>query len=146
MIVCVAGGRDFDDRTMLFDGLDLLSATDTDNDGPGIVAIVSGAARGADTIALDWAVLRGRICIQYPADWDLRRECRDCAHDRNGAGACRNTRMIREIMLTREHGWIPYPIVAMVTHGGYGTADFIRKIRATPVKLYRLEEWVEVPF
>ena len=146
MIVVVAGGRDFDDRTMLFDGLDLLSATDTDNDGPGIVAVVSGDARGADTIALDWAVMRKRIPIAYPADWDKRRACRDCAHDWRGAGLCRNSRMIADLLAVREHGWISYPIVGMVTAGGTGTADFIRKFRKTPFMLYRLEEWVEVPF
>lgn len=146
MILCVAGGRDFDDRSTLIDSLDLLDRTDKENDGSGIVAIVSGAARGADTIALDWAVLRGRICVQYPADWDKRRECRTCEHDRNGAGPCRNERMVRDLVLTREHRWIDLPIVAFVTPGGAGTADLIRRIRRTPIKLLYLEEWIDVPF
>lgn len=59
--VIVAGGRDFDDYPRLCDVLDhILDPGDT---------IVSGCAKGADSLALEYARKRGLAVEEFPADW-----------------------------------------------------------------------------
>jgi predicted Rossmann fold nucleotide-binding protein DprA/Smf involved in DNA uptake len=63
MKLIVAGGRDFNSYSMLADALDhLLSQTDEE------VTIVSGKARGPDTLALQYAKENGLEAIIAPAD------------------------------------------------------------------------------
>ena len=62
--VLVCGGRDFSDRNHLFQVLD-----DIHHDHP-ITLIIPGAARGADSLAGEWARSRDVALDVYPADWD----------------------------------------------------------------------------
>ena len=66
MKVLVCGGRDFNDRKLLFKTLDDLYESCS-----GIIEIVSGGARGADELAEKWS----RSCqvkrTIYPAKWSL---------------------------------------------------------------------------
>ena len=66
MKVLVCGGRDFNDRKLLFKTLDDLYESCS-----GIIEIVSGGARGADELAEHWS----RSCqvkrTIYPAKWVL---------------------------------------------------------------------------
>lgn len=61
MKVLVCGGRDYKDRAAVYKELDDLQPT----------CIISGAAKGADTYAKDWAILRKVNLILVPAKWDL---------------------------------------------------------------------------
>lgn len=72
MKVVIAGGRDFgdhpddyeDDFALMVKSADhLLSKTTRP------VIIVSGGARGADTLGEHYAALRGYALERYPADW-----------------------------------------------------------------------------
>jgi len=60
MIVLVCGGRDYKDRGAVYRELDELQPT----------CVISGAARGADTFAKDWAILNKVNLILVPAKWD----------------------------------------------------------------------------
>lgn len=64
--VLVAGGRDFNDLTVLGVKLDSLlrNKVETHN-----IVIVSGKAKGADTLGETYAELRGYEVEEYPADW-----------------------------------------------------------------------------
>ena len=72
----VAGGRDFVDDEMLTKELENMISMD---DG-----VISGGARGADTLAYDWAGESGRKRKMIPADWDKHGKA---------AGAIRNQQM-----------------------------------------------------
>jgi len=65
--VVVAGGRHFSDFTKLTLALDSALAAKklTHN-----IVIVSGKARGADSLGEKYAKLRGYDVHEYPADWD----------------------------------------------------------------------------
>ena len=58
--VLVCGGRDFTDQELLFKTLDDVNPT----------TIVHGAARGADTIAGDYAKRHQIPCEVFPAQWN----------------------------------------------------------------------------
>ncbi|WP_303982932.1 DUF2493 domain-containing protein [Niallia circulans] len=64
--VIVAGGRDFNDYVLLKTNLDyVLRNRQVDE-----VVIVSGKARGADSLGELYAKERGLEVSAYPADWD----------------------------------------------------------------------------
>src|SRR5574343_1166770 len=104
--VLVTGGRDFDDRWRVFDVLDAIHRGPF---GP-IRVLVSGHARGADTLAEDWATTRGVTVERHPADWDR--------HGRR-AGILRNVAMLD----TRPDRVVVFP-------GGRGTAHCAGEARA----------------
>ena len=62
--VAVVGGREFTDRTTMFYVLDKY------NEHFGINSIVSGGARGADTLAEVYAHEKQISLVVYPAEWD----------------------------------------------------------------------------
>lgn len=101
MRIVVTGGRDYTDRAALFLALDLLHAATR------ITRLAHGNARGADTLADDWARVRRVELQRYPADWDRHRK---------RAGAIRN-----RAMLDAER-----PDVVVAFPGGRGTADCVR--------------------
>lgn len=81
-----------------------------------ITLVIHGAARGADTLAANWAASRGVEAKAYPADWD--RHGKAAGHIRNAA------------MLTEEpDGVVAFP-------GGRGTSDMRRKAEAAAVKAW----------
>ena len=81
--VLVCGSRDFNDYGLLAAKLD--EVRDRLGDVP--MRVVSGAARGADSLAAKWAQQRGVPCDEYPADWDR--------HGKS-AGYRRNEQMLTE--------------------------------------------------
>lgn len=113
--VLVCGGRDYTDWQRIYAVLDAAHATSP------ITCLIHGAARGADTIALNWAVDRNVPCEAYPADWD-----------RHGyaAGPLRNRQML-------EQG---KPHMVMAFPGGFGTADTVRKAKAAGVTVVRIAD------
>jgi hypothetical protein len=111
MRILVCGGRDFKDRQRLFVVLDQVHSK------RGIDIIISGAARGADTLAVDWAKSREIAYQEFPADWDQYGKA---------AGPIRNRQMLVE---GKPDGVIAFP-------GGNGTADMIRQSKKAGLKVY----------
>jgi hypothetical protein len=62
-VVLVCGQRDFSNKEYLYRVLDDLRMFHS------ITRIVSGAAKGADTLAVQWAIERGIAYSEYPANW-----------------------------------------------------------------------------
>ena len=113
MRVLVCGGRDFMDRTWLFRELDALRSD------RGVTIIISGCARGADTLGIEWAEARGVEVARFPADWNT--------HGR-AAGPIRNQQMLDEAK----------PDLVIAFPGGRGTADMVRRARAAGIELILL--------
>lgn len=114
MKVLVCGGRDYTDSETLFRELDRLHAQHH------FQTVISGLARGADSLARDWAKIRQIPFVGYPAQWDL--------HGRS-AGPMRNIEMLRE----------GKPDLVVAFPGGRGTQHMTAIASAagvTVVKLY----------
>ena len=62
--VAVVGSRGFSDREKLFADLDRARGEWGDFE------VVSGGARGADSLAEEWALARGLPVRVFPADWN----------------------------------------------------------------------------
>ena len=84
MRVIVCGSREFghtkEEQDFIYSILDDLFSGQS-------VVIISGCARGVDTVALDWAVDTNSQYEEYPAQWDL--------YGRR-AGPLRNIQMLEE--------------------------------------------------
>lgn len=110
MKVIVCGGRDYQDRDAVFAALDKAHAKRP------FEMVIHGGARGADTLAGQWAELRGIFSARVDALWD--------AHGR-AAGYRRNRAMLELF----PEGVIAFP-------GGRGTADMVRAAREAGVKVW----------
>lgn len=62
--VIIAGGRDFSDYEYLKTTMDYLLQNKSD------IVIVSGMARGADTLGVRYAQERGYPLMRFPAQWE----------------------------------------------------------------------------
>ena len=110
MKVIVCGGRDYNDREAVFAALDKAHAKRP------FSMVIHGGARGADTLAGQWAESRGIFSARVDALWD--------AHGK-AAGPRRNRAMLT---------LLPEGLVAFL--GGRGTADMVAAARATGVKVW----------
>jgi predicted dinucleotide-utilizing enzyme len=108
--VLVCGGRDYADKAKVYQTLDGFLS-----DNPSVLHIIHGAARGADSLASQWAKDRGVTEIAYPADWK--------AYGKQ-AGYIRNKQMLDE----------GKPDLVLAFPGGAGTAMMVRIARAARVK------------
>ncbi len=108
MRVLVCGGRDYGDKAALFKTLDAYDAVNP------IDCVIHGAARGADTLAGEWASERAICCDEYPANWD---------RDGKAAGPIRN-----RLMLTDGK-----PDLVIAFPGGRGTANMMQQAKAAGV-------------
>jgi hypothetical protein len=106
--VLVCGGRDYDDRDLVFIVLDRIH-----KETP-IEFVIQGEASGADALAREWAIDRKVALIGCHADW--------AKHGR-AAGPIRNQDMIDR--------WEPSMVLAFP--GGRGTADMVRRARKAGV-------------
>lgn len=110
--VIVAGSRNFDDYGRLRDSLDrLLAALHPE------LEIVSGTARGADTLGERYALERGLPLIRVPAQWSH--------YGRKQAGTIRNQRM----------AWMASHLVAFWNGNSGGTASMLRIARADELQV-----------
>lgn len=64
--VIIAGGRDFQDYALLQREMDRLLSNTKDE-----IVVVSGKARGADTLGERYAHERGYTVREFPANWEL---------------------------------------------------------------------------
>jgi predicted Rossmann-fold nucleotide-binding protein len=113
MRVLVCGGRDYDDRDALYAALDSLHAEH------GFMVVIAGGARGADTLAAEWAGDRGIPTQVYMAEWErLGRK----------AGPIRNQRMLDE----------GRPDLVVAFPGGTGTAGMMGIARKAGIEVIAL--------
>lgn len=112
MRVLVCGGRDFDDPFLLAARLAEL--------GP-FSMLIHGDARGADTLADNWARYMGVPVIRFPADWR-----------KHGAyaGPIRNRQMLVE----------GKPDLVVAFPGGKGTANMVALAREACVEVVEVKE------
>lgn len=119
--IIVAGSRDFNDREFAFPRIShMLSKV------PNGFEIISGGARGADTVGEDWARAHDASCVRFPAKWD--------AYGKR-AGHIRNALM----------GWYATHLIAFwdgVSPGTKGMIDFA-KDNGLQVKVF---QYTPAPF
>lgn len=120
MRVLICGGREYRDRVQAFEYLDLLHAKHH------FTEVIAGAAPGADSIAIEWAVARGVVYREFPANWD-----------KHGirAGRVRNIQMLNEAR----------PEMVVAFPGGPGTRHMITSSwsHGVPVVSTWLKTWKE---
>ena len=114
MKVLVCGGRNYDDRSRIFNTLYQI-----DEDRGPITCIIHGCASGADTQGRVWAQHHGRRDHSFPADWK--------SHGR-AAGPLRNARMLEE----------GKPDLVVAFPGGRGTADMVRRAKAALIEVIEI--------
>lgn len=113
------GGRDYHDAATVNRTLDRVLAE------RGIAVLIHGAARGADTLAAEWAASRGVPVEVYPARWET--------DGRKRAGPLRNQRMLDEGKPTACVAFPPGP-----RGPESGTADMVRRCEAAGVLVWRV--------
>lgn len=108
--IIVCGGRDYADRDHVFTSLDLIHSKRV------ISEVIQGDASGADLLAKEWAIDRGVIHTDCPADWKSfgRR-----------AGPLRN----RYMLTLKPDGVVCFP-------GGRGTRDMASAAQEAGVPVY----------
>lgn len=132
MKILVCGGRDFGlnktERDFIFQTLDNFVIenkliTEKDEYGnflPSGVTIISGKARGVDTVAIDWATINWTPCLEFPADWET--------HGKK-AGWIRNKQMLEE----------GEPDVVIAFNGGKGTKNMCYLAEQAGVPVVRVK-------
>lgn len=118
--IIVTGGRDFTDAACVDRVLDTLHQEQP------ITVLATGAARGADRLAEEWAERKmPRVHLRsYPADWGK--------HGR-AAGPVRNGRMLDE-----ERAFMGGVRIVVAFPGGRGTEDCIRQAKARGLVVCRV--------
>lgn len=112
MRVLVCGGRDYDNREVLYSALDNLHVKHP------FSVLIHGDAKGADTLGADWAA-RNKVLIEvYPANWK---------RDGIAAGPVRNQQMLSEGK--------PDLVVAFPTPSSRGTWDMVSRARKAGVEI-----------
>ena len=114
--VAVVGGREFTDKDYMFHALDVF------RDKYGIGHIVSGGAKGADTLAESYAKSRCIPYTVYPADWD-----------KNGkiAGYMRNELIVKDSEI----------VLAFPTKNSKGTWDTIARAEKYEIRVFVLDKY-----
>lgn len=111
MRILVFGGRDWTDQQLTFRVLDKVHRE------RGISWIIHGGARGADTMAGDWAQDRKVPFLRFNANW---------SGDGKAAGPLRNQRMLDQ---GKPNAGIGFP-------GGRGTADMAARLRKALIPVW----------
>jgi hypothetical protein len=111
MLVC--GGRNYTDKEQLWAALNGLLQDRA------VLRVISGGAKGADTMAEEWAKAQGLECAVYHADW---------ARLGRAARPIRNQQMLDE----------GRPTLVVAFPGGRGTADMVRRARSAGVEVIEI--------
>lgn len=128
MRILVCGGRNFTNQNFVWDKLHQIAekhvSFNLDALGPIYnyheLTIISGMAKGVDTIAADWAVTNWCKLLKFPADWDKYGKA---------AGAIRNQQMLDE----------GKPDLVVAFPGGRGTADMVRRAKKADIKVLEIK-------
>lgn len=91
-----------------------------DNWLPSDITIISGAARGVDRLASEWAVIHWCGLEEFPADWEKYGKA---------AGIIRNQQMLDE----------GKPNIVLAFPGGNGTANMIAKAEKAAIKVIKFD-------
>ena len=113
MNLLVCGGRDYSDALSLHEYLDSLELTD--------VVLICGLARGADSLAKEWAEENGYPVKEYPALWDVYGK---------SAGYVRNKLMLDD----------GKPVLVVAFPGGKGTAMMVDIARKAGVEVQEVAQ------
>ncbi len=113
MRILVCGGRDYTNEKRVFDILREYRVH--------VSLIISGKARGADTLAERWAILNDVKFKGFPANWTKHG---------NSAGPIRNRQMIEE----------GHPDLVIAFKGGNGTANMIKQAKDFGIAVRIIEE------
>lgn len=126
MRILVCGGRDYDNWSELVKTLDDLcvergAISEKDKYGNWMprVTIISGMAKGADHMAVGWAVINWCPWEEYPADWKTHGKA---------AGPIRNQQMLDE----------GNPDLVVAFPGGRGTADMVKRAKKSGVEVIEI--------
>lgn len=111
MKVIVTGGRDYSNRKKVYEVLDKLN--------PDVV--VQGGAPGADYLAREWALYRGKKSLTYGVDWEKHGKA---------AGPIRNREMLAK---NSDAIVVPFP-------GGRGTANCVNEAIRANMRVYSVHE------
>jgi len=111
--VLACGGRDYSDRLRVFMILDRVHMRF------GIAQLIHGAARGADSLAADWADDRKIPARAFLADWDKHG---------NVAGPIRNKEMLT----------VGKPHLVVAFRGGAGTRHMVGIARVAGVSVLQV--------
>jgi hypothetical protein len=118
LLVC--GGRNFTNRRLLFTVLNNISI---DHFGA-IEVVIEGEARGADTLAREWAEENGIQVEPYPADWNRYGRA---------AGPIRNQQMLAFGKPTYAVAFFDRP-----RNESKGTADMVRRLEMAGVEVLQV--------
>ena len=113
--VLICGGRDFSNREFMWWELDKLASRKN------ISIIIHGAARGADTLAMLWAMSRKIEQLAFPANWKKYGK---------SAGSIRNKQMLDE----------GKPDLVVAFTGGVGTQHMTLLASARGIKTIVIAE------
>jgi hypothetical protein len=110
MRVLICGGRNFSNRTRVYEALDRVFKVSEANLLGVAGTVIHGGATGADALADDWAIVNWKEILVFKADWKRHGKA---------AGPLRNQQMIDE----------GKPELVVAFSGGSGTADMVRRAR-----------------
>ena len=123
MFYClVVGSRSFDNYDLLESSLDKLLIKKKD------IVIVSGGAKGADTLAEEYAANRGYECMVFKANWQQ--------HGR-AAGIFRNEEMHRYISQFEKRGCVAF--WDGQSRGTYSNFELAKKYN-NPLRIIRIDK------
>jgi hypothetical protein len=124
MRLLVCGGRDYYNHQKVNEEIPKALNWESTDDmetwlPPKDTVIISGGAKGADSLAIDWAVIHWCKFEEYKANWE---------NDGKGAGPVRNQRMLDE----------GKPDKVLAFPGGKGTADMIRRAKRAGIPVIEI--------
>lgn len=125
--ILICGGRNYSDRNKMFQALDEICLergwiSDFDQYGNflPVVKVISGMARGADTLAVDWAIINWCSWEEYPANWNKYGK---------SAGYIRNKQMLDE----------GKPDLVVAFPGGKGTKNMVELAKKALVDVIEID-------
>lgn len=125
--VIVAGGRDFNDKHFLFNIIDIILYRYR---GRRDVEIITGGAKGADSLGKQYAIENGLLHKEFPAQWGI--------HGKS-AGFLRNIEMAEYLC---HQGKIDGVVIAFWDGKSKGTRHMIESAQRLqiPVNIIRYDE------
>jgi len=124
--VCITGGRDYNDYNTVCRALAHVRRHSVPNGHWTRMVLVVGGAKGADTLAEQWARRNGIAYLRVPAEWDELGKA---------AGHLRNEEML---------SWVPIKLL-IAFPGGRGTAHAVKTAQSMGIQVYRPDRDAEVP-
>ena len=124
MKTIICGPRDFEDYDELLIAIDRC--------GFEITEVVSGAAKGADSLGERWAKENGVKCIKYPAKWN------DLSHPeaKIKEGPYGKYNCLAGFFRNEEMAMYAEACIAIIHNDTKGTADMVERAKEKELELY----------